>query len=171
MSAPIRGHVWKFGDDVDTDVMAPWNTLSLDWEERRKHVLHIRPEFVERVQPGDVIVAGRNWGCGSSREHAPENLKLLGVGGVVAESFGRIYFRNCVAIAFPNLACPGIHAACEEGDEVEFDLRTGVVHNRTRGAELQAPPYTDDMLAIVERGGLIEVLRERFGTPEGGAGT
>ena len=157
-----RGRVWKFGDNVDTDVMAPWNSISLEWEERRKQVLHTRPEFAERVRPGDLIVAGRNWGCGSSREHAPENLERLGVGGVIAESFGRIYFRNCVAIAFPNLACPGIGAACEEGDEVEFDLETGLVRNLTREIELSAPPYTADMLDIVRRGGLMEVLRERF---------
>ena len=157
----IRGRVWKFGDDVDTDVMAPWNTLSLPWEERRKAVLQIRPEFVEGVQPGDVIVAGRNWGCGSSREQAPENLKLLGVAAVVAESFGRIYFRNGIAIAFPNLACPGIHAACDEGDEIEVDVRSGRVRNLTRGGVLQARPYTEDMLAILERGGLLEVLEER----------
>jgi 3-isopropylmalate dehydratase small subunit len=164
----VRGRVWKFGDDVDTDVMAPWNTLSLPWEERRASVLPVRPEFAQRVRPGDVIVAGRNWGCGSSREQAPENLKLLGVGGVLAESFGRIYFRNCVATAFPNLACPGILAACEEGDEIEFDVATGVVRNLTRNAELVAAPYTEDMLAIVRAGGLLEVLRERFAAPEGG---
>lgn len=162
MQTLIRGRVWKFGDNVDTDAMAPWNTLSLPWEERRKSVLQIRPEFVEGVQPGDIVVAGRNWGCGSSREHAPENLKLLGVAAVVAESFGRIYFRNGIAIAFPNLACPGIHAACEEGDEIEIDLCGGTVRNLTRGAVLQARPYTEDMLAIVERGGLLEVLKERM---------
>lgn len=165
MSTTIRGRIWKFGDDVDTDVMAPWNSISLPWEERRKHILHIRPEFVEQVQPGDLIVAGRNWGCGSSREHAPENLKLLGVAGVLAESFGRIYFRNCVAIAFPNLSCPGIADACFEGDEVEFDIATGQVRNLTRDVELQASAYTADMLEIVERGGLMEVLRQRFGVP------
>jgi 3-isopropylmalate/(R)-2-methylmalate dehydratase small subunit len=158
----VRGRVWKFGDNVDTDVMAPWNTLALDWEERRSAVLHVRPEFVAEVKPGDLIVAGHNWGCGSSREHAPENLKLLGLGGVVAESFGRIYFRNCVAIAFPNLACPGIHAACREGDEIEFDLRSGSVRNLRSGAELRGTPYTQDMLAIVEAGGLLEVLGRRF---------
>jgi 3-isopropylmalate dehydratase small subunit len=161
MQTLIRGRVWKFGDNVDTDVMAPWNTLSLPWEERRKSVLQIRPEFVERVQPGDIIVAGRNWGCGSSREQAPENLQQLHVAAVVAESFGRIYFRNCIAIAFPNLACPGIHAACEDGDEIEIDIRSGVVRNLSRGAVLQARPYTEDMLAIVEQGGLLEVLKQR----------
>ena len=165
MSTTTRGRVWKFGDNVDTDVMAPWNSISLPWEERRKQILQIRPEFVEQVQPGDLIAAGRNWGCGSSRERAPENLKRLGVSGVLAESFGRIYFRNCVAIAFPNLACPGIVEACVEGDEVEFDLATGQVRNLTRDVELRAEPYTADMLEVVQRGGLMEVLRERFGTP------
>ena len=157
----VRGRVWKFGHDVDTDAMAPWATITQPFEERREHVLGIRPEFVREVRPGDLIVAGRNWGCGSSREHAPENLKLLGLGGVLAESFGRIYFRNCVAIAFPNLACPGIHAACEDGDDVEFDVETGAVRNHTRGLELQARPYTAEMLEIVRQGGLLEVLRRR----------
>lgn len=161
MQTLIRGRAWKFGDNVDTDAMAPWNTLSLPWEERRKSVLQIRPEFVEGVRSGDVVVAGRNWGCGSSREHAPENLQLLGVAAVVAESFGRIYFRNGIAIAFPNLACPGIHAACEDGDEIEIGMRGGMVRNLTRGVVLQAKPYTEEMLAIIERGGLLAGLRER----------
>jgi 3-isopropylmalate/(R)-2-methylmalate dehydratase small subunit len=169
MQTTIRGRVWKFGDNVDTDVMAPWNTLSLAWEERRRTVLQIRPEFIEKVRPGDLIVAGRNWGCGSSREHAPENLKLLGVAAVVAESFGRIYFRNCIAIAFPNLACPGIHAASEEGDEIECDIRSGRVRNLTRGVELQAKPYTEDMLAIIAQGGLLEVLKQRLAAGAEGA--
>ena len=156
-----RGRVWKFGDNVDTDVMAPWNTLSLPFEERRSTILLNRPGFVEQVQPGDIIVAGHNWGCGSSREHAAENLKLLGLGAVVAESFGRIYFRNCIAIAFPNLACPGIHAACEDGDTLECDVQSGRIRNLTRSAELQAVPFTDDILAIFTAGGLLEVLKQR----------
>jgi 3-isopropylmalate dehydratase small subunit len=159
----VRGRVWVFDDDVDTDVMAPWSAISLPWEERRRSVLHIRPEFAEQVRPGDVIVAGRNWGCGSSREHAPENLKLLGVSGVVAESFGRIYFRNCIAIAFPNLVCPGIRGICRDGDEVAFDLASGEVRNLSRDVTLQGRAYTGDLLEIVERGGLMGVLRQRFG--------
>ena len=165
----VRGRVWKFGDDVDTDAMAPWNTLASPWEERRAAILRARPEFAERVQPGDLIVAGRNFGCGSSREHAPENLKRLGLGGVVAESFGRIYFRNCVAIAFPNLACPGIHAACEDGDDVELDVGTGLVRNHTRGAVLHAPPWTPDMVEILQQGGLLAVLRRRVEAARAGA--
>lgn len=167
MRERIRGRVWKFGDDVDTDVMAPWNTISASWEERRASMLHTRPGFVDQVKPGDLIVAGRNWGCGSSREQAPENLQLLGVGAVVAESFGRIYFRNCVAIAFPNLVCPGIATACQEGDQLEIDIESGRVRNLTRGSELQGEAYTHDMLEIVEKGGLMKLLEERLGGGRG----
>jgi 3-isopropylmalate/(R)-2-methylmalate dehydratase small subunit len=162
METIVRGRVWKFDDNVDTDVMAPWTSLGQPWEERRKVTLHIRPEFVREVKPGDIIVAGRNWGCGSSREHAPENLKRLGIAAVVAESFGRIYFRNSVAIAFPNVACSGVHAAFEEGDEMELDLTTARARNLTRGVELQGQPYAPEMLRILEKGGLLNVLKERL---------
>jgi 3-isopropylmalate/(R)-2-methylmalate dehydratase small subunit len=163
MERIIRGRVWKFGHNVDTDVMAPWNSLGLPWEERRRVVLHTRPEFAEQVREGDVIVAGRNWGCGSSREHAPENLKRLGVAAVVAESFGRIYFRNSVAIAFPNIACPGVHDAFDDGEELELDLLSARVSNRTRAIELRGQPYAPEMVAILEKGGLLKVLEERLG--------
>jgi len=162
MDMVIKGRVWKFGHDVDTDVMAPWNSLTQPWEERRKVILHIRPEFAEEVKPGDIIVAGRNWGCGSSRENAPENLKNIEVGAVVAESFGRIYFRNSVAIAFPNIACLGVHDAFEEGDEMELDIEKARVRNLTSGAELQGQPYTSEMLNILRQGGLLNVLKERL---------
>jgi 3-isopropylmalate/(R)-2-methylmalate dehydratase small subunit len=162
MEAVIRGRVWKFGHNVDTDVMAPWSSLAQPWEERRRLIFAIRPEFVEQVRAGGIIVAGRNWGCGSSREHAPENLKRLGIAAVVAESFGRIYFRNSVAIAFPNIACPGAHDAFDEGDEMELDLATARVRNLTRDVELQGQPYAPEMLSILEKGGLLNVLRERL---------
>ncbi len=161
MQSEFMGRIWKFGHNVDTDVMAPWNSLSLDWEERRKVVLHTRPEFVDAVRPGDLIVAGRNWGCGSSREQAPENLKLLGVAAVLAESFGRIYFRNCVSMAFPNLVCPGIYDGCEDGDELDVNLKTGHVINCTRKVELQCQPYAPEMMRIMEAGGLLEMLKHR----------
>jgi 3-isopropylmalate dehydratase small subunit len=164
----VRGRVWKFDHDVDTDVMAPWSTISRPFEERRAGVLHIRPDFAAAVRPGDLIVAGRNWGCGSSREQAPENLKLLGVSAVLAESFGRIYFRNAIAIALPHLACPGVWDQTEDGDDVEVDLVRAAVHNHRRGLTLQARPYTADMLAIVRAGGLLEVLRSRREQPTGG---
>ena len=159
----IRGRVWKFDHNVDTDVMAPWGSFSLPWEERKKMVLHINQRFVQEAQPGDVIVAGRNWGCGSSREQAPDNLKRLGVAAVVAESFGRIYFRNSIAIAFPNVVCPGVWSAFNEGDELELDLESARVRNLTQGTELQGQRYTDEMLAIIKAGGLMNVLRQCLG--------
>lgn len=158
----IKGRVWKFDHNVDTDVMAPWTSLGQPWEERRKVILHNRPGFSDQVKPGDFIVAGRNWGCGSSRENAPANLKELGLAAVVAESFGRIYFRNSVAIAFPNIACTGVHEAFEEGDEIELDLKTARVRNLTRSTEIQGQPYTEEMLNIIEKGGLMNVLKERI---------
>ncbi len=162
METVIRGRVWKFGDRIDTDVMAPWNSIGQHWEERRKVILHTRPEFIQQVQPGDVIVAGRDWGCGSSREQAPENLQRIGVAAVVAESFGRIYFRNSIAIAFPNVVCPGAHAAFEEGDELELALATAQVTNLRTGVRLQGRPYAPEMLRILEQGGLLNVLQERL---------
>jgi 3-isopropylmalate/(R)-2-methylmalate dehydratase small subunit len=157
----LSGRAWKFGDDVDTDAMAPWNTLLKPWEERRAGVLSIRPEFAAGVRSGDLIVAGRSWGCGSSREQALENLRLLGVAAILAESFGRIYFRNAVATAFPHFVCPGIHAACEEGDIVEVEIDTARVSIPTRGLVLQGSPYAPEMLHILRKGGLLRVLAER----------
>ena len=162
MDMIIKGRVWKFDHNVDTDVMAPWTSLGQPWEERRKVILHNRPGFSDQVKPGDFIVAGRNWGCGSSRENAPANLKELGLAAVVAESFGRIYFRNSVAIAFPNIACPGVHEAFEEGDEIELDLKTARVRNLTRPTEIQGQTYTEEMLNIIEKGGLMNVLKKRI---------
>lgn len=158
----ITGRAWTFGHDVDTDVMAPWSVIARPFEERRAHVLAaVRPEFPAEVRPGDLIVAGRNWGCGSSREQAPENLQRCGVAAVVAESFGRIYFRNAVAIAFPNLACPGIWDATQDGDVLSLDVDAATVHNHRSGETLQAQPYTAAMLEIIRAGGLLEVLRRR----------
>jgi len=162
MERIIRGRVWKFDHNVDTDVMAPWNSLGLEWEERRKVILHIRPEFVREVKPGDVIVAGRNWGCGSSREAAPENLQKLGIGAVVAESFGRIYFRNSIAIALPTIVCTGVYKTFEDGDELELELKTAKVRNLVKGVELQGTPYTEEMLTIMEKGGLMNMLQEKM---------
>src|SRR5512143_1221052 len=118
----IKGRVWKFGDNINTDVMAPGFVFNAPWEEVKKVILHIHPRFSKEVNPGDVIVAGKNWGCGSSREQATSNLKRLGLSCVVAESFGRIFFRNAVALALPAIVCPGVSTAFEEGDELELDL-------------------------------------------------
>ena len=162
-STVLRGRVWRFGDNVDTDGMAPWATIGAPFEQRRAGILPAYPGFAAGVQPGDVIVAGKNWGCGSSREQAAENLRLLGVAAVVAESFGRIYFRNAIAIGFPNLACPGVAAAFDDGDELEVDLATATVRNLGRGTTLTGQRWTDDMAAVVAAGGLLEVLKSRLG--------
>lgn len=163
----LKGKVWKFGDDIDTDVMAPWKSISAAWEERKKDVLHIRPGFVDQVAAGDIIVAGRNWGCGSSREQAAENIQKLGVAAVLAESFGRIFFRNAIALALPCLVCPGVQAAFAEGEEALLDLETALVENRTRGTRLQGQPYTLQMIEIIEKGGLMAVLAERLAANKG----
>lgn len=164
----IQGRVWKFGHNVDTDVLAPWKSISADWAERKKDVLHIRPGFVDRVRPGDIIVAGRNWGCGSSREQAAQNMKNLGIAAIVAESFGRIFFRNAVALALPAVVCPGVHQAFREGDIMLLDLASALVENKSRGARLQGRAYTPEMLDIIERGGLLNVLKQRLSENRGG---
>jgi len=159
----IKGRVWKFGDNVNTDVMAPGFALGAPWEQLKKLILHIHPKFTQEAKPGDVIVAGKNWGCGSSREQAPANLKRLGLGCVVAESFGRIYFRNSVALAFPSIACAGVAQAFDEGDELELDVENARVRNITKGKELKGETLSKDMVAIIAKGGIIPALKERVG--------
>jgi len=163
MSAVIKGRTWRFGDNVNTDVMAPGFAMSYPWEELKKVVLHIHEEFTENAKAGDVIVAGRNWGCGSSRENAPANLKRLGLGCVVAESFGRIYFRNSIALAFPSIVCPGIAEHFDEGDELQLELETAHITNLTTNRSFQGEPLSADMLEILGKGGIVAALRERLG--------
>jgi 3-isopropylmalate/(R)-2-methylmalate dehydratase small subunit len=165
MSVVVKGRVWKFGDQVNTDYMAPGFTFQMEWEEARQHILHIHDRFASEVRPGDVIVAGRNFGCGSSRENAPANLKRLGIGCVVAESFGRIFYRNCIAIALPAMACPGVAAAFEEGQQLEFDMAAARVTNLTTGVSLSGPPMSEDLVRIIEQGGILPLLRARAGKP------
>jgi 3-isopropylmalate/(R)-2-methylmalate dehydratase small subunit len=155
----IRGSVHKLGHDVDTDALAPGATLTETWEKRRASMLSDCPGLVERVAAGDLFVAGRNFGCGSSREQAPENLRELGVASVVAESFARIFFRNCVAIGVPLIECPGIHGATETGDEIEVDIENAVVRNLTRDTEHRARPLSAEILEILRAGGLLQLLR------------
>lgn len=154
----IRGRVWKFGDNVNTDVMSPGFAYSIQWEQYKSLILHIHPRFTKEAKPGDVIVAGKNWGCGSSREKAPANLLKLGVACVIAESFGRIYFRNCIALGFPNIACPGVTDAFQEGEELELELENGKVRNITTGAELEGEKLPEQLLSILSSGGIISYL-------------
>lgn len=155
----ITGKVWRFGNDINTDYMAPSFSKDLDWEQQAKSILHIHQGFTAGFQVGDVIVGGNNFGCGSSREAAPANLKRLGVGCVVAESFGRIFYRNAIAIAFPVLVCPGISNAFEEGDMLELDFSKSEVVNINSELRLKGAELPEDLLRIVAAGGILQMLK------------
>jgi 3-isopropylmalate/(R)-2-methylmalate dehydratase small subunit len=155
----IKGKVWKFGDDISTDYLSPGFVMDEPWEERKKKILHIHKEFSRRWEPGDVIVAGQNFGCGSSRESAPANLKRMGIGCVVAESFARIFFRNCMAIAYPVTICKGVSKAFEEGDILELDFEKSVVKNLTKVVALEGTPLHPDLIKIIEAGGILESIK------------
>ena len=132
-----RGHVFKYGDNVDTDVIIPARYLnSFDPQELASHAMaDIDPEFVGKVQPGDMIVARKNFGCGSSREHAPLCLKTAGVSCIIAETFARIFFRNAINIGLPIIECKEAAEEIEAGDEVEIDFNSGKIYDRTKGTE------------------------------------
>jgi 3-isopropylmalate/(R)-2-methylmalate dehydratase small subunit len=155
-----EGRVWKFGHNIDTDVITPGKLLFKPMEELAKHALEVvDPRFAKEVKPGELVLGGRNFGCGSSREHAPQVLKLLGVGAVVAESFARIFYRNCVAIGLPVLAVPGLWEVTEAGDVVAVDLSTGIAINRRTGASFQGRPLPERMLAVLAEGGIVPALK------------
>ena len=152
---------WKFGDDINTDVITPGRyTVTLD-KSRLGEVAFIeyRPEFAKEVKQGDIVVAGRNFGCGSSREHSPVALKAAGVGAVVAKSFARIFFRNSINIGLPILICADTDMI-DDGDELELDIRTGLIRDVTKGKEIQAEPLPDFIMKIVLQGGLVPFLRD-----------
>jgi len=153
----VTGRVWKYGANVDTDAIIPARYLDMhDGAELAKHAMEdLDPHFAAAVRPGDIIVATTNFGCGSSREHAPLALKAAGVGCVIAETFARIFYRNAINIALPILECPEAVAAVETGHELEVDLATGRIHNLTTGETYQAKPYPKFMIDIMEAGGLM----------------
>ena len=157
------GRAWRYGDNVDTDVIIPARYLTTsDPVELGKHALEdLDPSFVGSVSPGDVVVAGANFGCGSSREHAPLALKGAGVSAVVAESFARIFFRNAINTGLPVAACPEAVAATDPGDELEVDPARGIVRNVTKGQTYAAEPLPPFVLDIVAAGGLVGWVRQR----------
>ncbi len=157
----IRGRVWKFGDDVDTDVITPGQYVASPMDEMKRHVLEaLNPKFSQEVKPGDVIVAGKNFGCGSSRETAPAALKALGVGAVIAESFARIFFRNAIAIGLPIMTCQAASDSFSQGDEIEIDLDKATVSNITRRMTINAQPLPNEMRDVLARGGIVPLLKE-----------
>jgi len=157
------GRVWKFGDDVDTDVIIQGKYLVInEAEELAKHVFeNLRPEFAKGVKPGDFIVAGENFGCGSSREHAPLALKATGIEAVIAKSFARIFFRNAINLALRVVEC-GEADKMDEGDEIQIDYRKGSITNLTKGEEYRITPLPDFLEQILEKGGLVEFSKEMY---------
>jgi 3-isopropylmalate/(R)-2-methylmalate dehydratase small subunit len=158
-----RGRVWKFGNDVDTDVIIPArHLLTIDANELAKHVMEdIDPSFAAKVQPGDIIVAGKNFGCGSSREHAPMAIKASGVAAVVADSYARIFYRNSINIGLPLVECPEAADEAEDGDILEIDTTEGAVFNTRTGKEYIAKRHAPYVQEIVNAGGLMEAVTQR----------
>ena len=156
-----QGTVHKYGDHVDTDVIIPARYLNTqDPKELAAHCMEdIDKEFIQRVRPGDIIAAGVNFGCGSSREHAPVAIKASGVSCVIAANFARIFFRNSINIGLPILECPAASAAIENGDQVSVDFDSGIITNLTRNETYQAEPFPEFIKDIMEKGGLMASLK------------
>ncbi len=160
----LKGKVHKYGADVNTDVIIPARYLNLsDPAELAEHCMEdIDSDFLKRVQPGDIIMATTNFGCGSSREHAPLAIKAAGISCVIARSFARIFFRNAINIGLPLLECDEAVDNTGAGDILEIDLPTGTIRNLTSGMTFAARPYPDFMAELITAGGLIEYTRKRL---------
>ncbi len=160
----ISGKAIKYGNNVNTDVILPgkYLVLTLDPMELAKHAMEgLDPLFLRKAQGGAIIVAGRNFGCGSSREEAPLALKYAGVKCVLAESFARIFYRNAINVGLPVLECSGVSGKVEDGDELVVNLETGVIENRSKNLTLHATQLPEFIMEILSDGGLIEHLRKR----------
>ena len=157
-----KGKAFRYPDNVDTDVIIPARYLNTSSAtELAKHCMEdIDTSFVEKVKPGDVIAAGWNFGCGSSREHAPLVIKTCGVGCVIAKSFARIFYRNAINIGLPILECPEAAEEIAAGDEVSVDFDTGVITNHTSGKSYKAQPFPPFIQNIIAKGGLLASLKE-----------
>ena len=159
-----RGKAFKFGDDINTDEIIPARYLNTsDPAELAKHCMEdADPEFPSKVHKGDIIVAGKNFGCGSSREHAPIAIKAAGVSAVIAKSFARIFYRNCINIGLPIFESPEAVEGIEEGDIVEVNPATGVIKNVTKDIEFQATPIPPEIREIMDAGGLMEYAKKKM---------
>ena len=164
LQTTFEGESWVLPDDVDTDQIVPGKYLAkITPEELGPHVLEgYDQDFPEKVGEGDIIVAGRNFGCGSSREHAPIAIKGAGVPVVIAESFARIFYRNAFNVGVPALEVADITDHVDEGDRLHVDLESGEVRNETTGEALEAEPLSDKALELIEAGGLVELTRRRL---------
>ena len=158
-----KGRVFKYGDNVDTDVIIPARYLnSSDPKELATHCMEdIDKEFVNNVKPGDIIVASKNFGCGSSREHAPISIKANGVSCVIAETFARIFYRNAINIGLPIMECPEAAKAINAGDEVEINFDTGEIKDNTTGQTFKGQPFPEFMQKIINSEGLLNYIKNR----------
>jgi len=158
-----KGRVFKYGDNVDTDVIIPARYLnSSDPKELATHCMEdIDKEFVGKVNPGDIIVASKNFGCGSSREHAPIAIKANGVSCVIAETFARIFYRNAINIGLPIMECPEAAQAINAGDEVEINFDTGEIKDNTTGQTFKGQPFPEFMQKIINSEGLLNYIKNR----------
>jgi 3-isopropylmalate dehydratase small subunit len=161
----LEGKVWKYGDNIDTDVIIPARYLNTtDPKILAAHCMEdIEQMFAKEVTPGDIMVGGRNFGCGSSREHAPISIKGAGVSCIVAESFARIFFRNAINIGLPILESPEAARDAQKGDVLRVDLVAGTITNERSGKTYQASPYPPFVLGIIEAGGLVPYTRNILG--------
>ena len=158
-----KGHVFKYGDNVDTDVIIPARYLnSSDPKELATHCMEdIDKDFVKKVKAGDIIVANKNFGCGSSREHAPIAIKAAGVSCVIAETFARIFYRNSINIGLPIIECPEAAEGIDAGDQVEIDFDSGRIYNRTKGTEFQGQAFPPFMQELISAGGLVNYINSK----------
>lgn len=158
-----KGTVFKYGDNVDTDVIIPARYLnSSDPAELATHCMEdIDREFIKRVQKGDIIVAEKNFGCGSSREHAPIAIKAAGVSCVIAETFARIFYRNAINIGLPIIECAEAAKGIDAQDEVEVDFDSGIIYDRTKGTQFKGQPFPEFMQRIIAEGGLINYINSK----------
>jgi len=163
----MEGTVFKYDDNVDTDVIIPARyCTSYHKEDLAPHCLEdLDATFAKRVKPGDIIVAGRNFGCGSSRENAPLAILGVGVGAVVAESFARIFYRNSINVGLPILECPEAAKAAQDGDRLRIDLEKGEIRNLTRKGTYQAAPFPESIRQIIQLGGIEEYVKKRLSHP------
>ncbi|NIM06421.1 MAG: 3-isopropylmalate dehydratase small subunit [Armatimonadetes bacterium] len=163
----LRGRAHKFGDNIDTDIIIPAIYLDTTSEEElAAHCMEgLAADFAQRVKPGDVMVGGLNFGCGSSREHAPVAIKAAGISCVIAASFARIFFRNAINIGLPVMVCPEASQNIQEGEEIEIDLAAGQIKNLTKGTSHQAAAFPPFLQEIISAGGLIEYTKKRTAIP------
>lgn len=158
----IKGKVLKYGDDINTDIISPPQYMELSIEEASKYAMSgVDPEFSEKINKGDILVAGRNFGSGSSRETSPLSLKYLGTGAIVAKFFARIFYRNAINVGIPVIECKDTDKI-DDGDEISIDIENGMIYNKTKGEAYPCSMIPEHIMKLIADGGLVENLKKRF---------